>query len=133
MRVPPMPCIAHRVPERPACKAGSHAQLTAREPVAWRFKERINDEFDSDWILTKYEPADGVRIIAKEPLYTAGVPASPAFDYVWSLVEGYALACRNRINGPEPHVDEARATLQSALMALDRAIAGVKGLDDAKR
>ncbi len=50
-------------------------------PVAWRFKERINGDFDSDWILTKYEPADGVRIIAKEPLYTAhGVPVAPKPD-----------------------------------------------------
>lgn len=70
MRVPPMLCIAHHVPECPACKAGNDAQRD-RKPVAWRFKERINDEFDSDWILTTYEPADGVRIIAKEPLYTA--------------------------------------------------------------
>ena len=80
MRVPPMPCIAHRVPECPACKAGSHAQLTTREPVAWRFKERINGELDSDWILTKYEPADGVRIIAKEPLYTASGVKGPEHD-----------------------------------------------------
>lgn len=69
-RVPPMTCIAHRVPECPACKASTNSQRF-REPVAWRFKQRINGEFDSDWILTKYEPADGVYVIAKEPLYTA--------------------------------------------------------------
>lgn len=47
------------------------SQRIVREPVAWRFKERVNGDFDTDWILTKYEPADGVRVIAKEPLYTA--------------------------------------------------------------
>lgn len=61
---------ADKVLELLARKAGSHSRPPL-QPVAWRFKERINGDFDTDWILTKYEPADGVRIIAKEPLYTA--------------------------------------------------------------
>lgn len=40
-----------------------------REPVAWRWKERINDEFDSGWRLTSFEPPTGLRTIAIEPLY----------------------------------------------------------------
>ena len=39
-----------------------------QEPVAWRWKERINDEFDSDWILTTYNPPP--YAIQQEPLYT---------------------------------------------------------------
>ena len=39
------------------------------KPVAWRWKERINDEFDSGWRLTSFEPPTGLRTIAIEPLY----------------------------------------------------------------
>ena len=38
------------------------------EPVAWRWKERVNGMSDSDWTVTNVEPPDGVRVIAKEPL-----------------------------------------------------------------
>ena len=41
------------------------------EPVAWRWKERVNGMSDSDWTVTNVEPPDGVRVIAKEPLYAA--------------------------------------------------------------
>lgn len=47
------------------------------EPVAWRHKELVNGEFVTDWILTKYEPAGGIRIVAIEPLYTT--PQSAAW------------------------------------------------------
>lgn len=55
------------------------------EPVAWRHKERVNDDFDTDWILTKNEPPDGVRVIAKEPLY-ASPPQPVAVPEGWKLV-----------------------------------------------
>ena len=42
-----------------------------QEPVAWRWKERINDEFDSDWILTTYNPPP--YAIQQEPLYAQPV------------------------------------------------------------
>ena len=41
------------------------------EPVAWRWKERVNGMSDSDWTVTNVEPPDGVRVIAKESLYAA--------------------------------------------------------------
>ena len=41
------------------------------EPVAWRWKERVNDDFVIEWALTKYEPATTPRTVAIEPLYTA--------------------------------------------------------------
>lgn len=50
--------------------AAQPQQATAQaEPVAWRWKERINDEFDSGWRLTSFEPPTGPRTIAIEPLY----------------------------------------------------------------
>ena len=42
-----------------------------QEPVAWRWKERINNEFDSDWILTTYNPPP--YAIQQEPLYAQPV------------------------------------------------------------
>ena len=54
------------------------------EPVAWRWKERVNGMSDSDWTVTNVEPPDGVRVIAKEPLYAA--PPAPA-----AVPPGYAL------------------------------------------
>ena len=48
------------------------------EPVAWRWKERVNGMSDSDWTVTNVEPPDGVRVIAKEPLYAA--QPAPAAD-----------------------------------------------------
>jgi hypothetical protein len=41
------------------------------EPVAWRVKERINGEFDSDWNHISFEPPKTPRTIAIDPLYTA--------------------------------------------------------------
>ena len=40
------------------------------EPVAWRSKTRINNDFDSNWCLTSTEPPQTPRTIAIEPLYT---------------------------------------------------------------
>jgi len=37
------------------------------EPVAWRWKERINSEFDS-WVITSSEPPP--YAVEKQPLYT---------------------------------------------------------------
>ena len=39
------------------------------EPVAWRSKTRINNDFDSNWCLTSTEPPQTPRTIAIEPLY----------------------------------------------------------------
>jgi hypothetical protein len=39
-----------------------------QEPVAWRWKERINGDFDS-WVVTSSEPPP--HAIEKQPLYTA--------------------------------------------------------------
>lgn len=47
------------------------------EPVAWRIKERINGEFDSEWNILSFEPPTTPRTIAIEALYTAQ-PAQPA-------------------------------------------------------
>ena len=41
-----------------------------QEPVAWRFKRLVNQDFETDWVLTKYEPPNGVNVVAIEPLYT---------------------------------------------------------------
>jgi hypothetical protein len=40
------------------------------EPVAWRFKTLVNQDFETNWVLTKYEPPNGVNVVAIEPLYT---------------------------------------------------------------
>lgn len=46
----------------------------AQQPVAWRHKVRVNNEFYSGWILTQAEPPDGITVIAREPLYTKETP-----------------------------------------------------------
>ena len=58
------------------------------EPVAWRWKERVNGMSDSDWTVTNVEPPDGVRVIAKEPLYAAQ-PAPAAVPPGYALVPDY--------------------------------------------
>jgi len=67
--------------------ASLRAALAAQpaEPVAWRWKERVNGVSDSDWTVTNVEPPDGVRVIAKEPLYAAQ-PAPAAVPLGWKLV-----------------------------------------------
>jgi hypothetical protein len=40
-----------------------------QEPVAWRFKTLVNQDFETDWALTKYEPSNSVNVVAIEPLY----------------------------------------------------------------
>jgi len=40
----------------------------AQEPVAWKWKERVNDEFDS-WVVTASEPPP--YAIETHPLFTA--------------------------------------------------------------
>ena len=60
-----------------------------QEPVAWRWKERINDEFDSDWILTTYNPPP--YAIQQEPLYAQPVDETAKRGHepvaVWELEE----------------------------------------------
>jgi len=58
----------HAQPQQATGEAAVLAKVQ-REPVAWRWKERINDEFDSGWRLTSFEPPTGPRTIAIEPLY----------------------------------------------------------------
>jgi hypothetical protein len=41
-----------------------------QKPVAWRFKRLVNQDFETDWVLTKYEPPNGVNVVAIEPLFT---------------------------------------------------------------
>jgi hypothetical protein len=50
-----------------------HQEIEAvleQEPVAWRFKRLVNQDFETDWVLTKYEPPNGVNVVAIEPLFT---------------------------------------------------------------
>jgi hypothetical protein len=47
------------------------------QPVAWRWKERINGDFDS-WVVTSSEPPP--HAIEKQPLYTAPPPRKPLTD-----------------------------------------------------
>lgn len=70
--------------------ASLRAALAAQpaEPVAWRWKERVNGMSDSDWTVTNVEPPDGVRVIAKEPLYAAQ-PAPAAVPPGYALVPDY--------------------------------------------
>ena len=44
------------------------------EPVAWRWKERINSDFDS-WVITSSEPPP--YAVEKQPLYTAPPQRKP--------------------------------------------------------
>jgi hypothetical protein len=53
-----------------ALKAALEQPEQEQEPVAWRFKALVNQEFETDWVLTKYEPPNGVNVVAIEPLYT---------------------------------------------------------------
>jgi hypothetical protein len=48
-----------------------------QEPVAWRWKERINGDFDS-WVVTSSEPPP--YAIEKQPLYTTPPPRKPLTD-----------------------------------------------------
>jgi hypothetical protein len=49
-------------------------QAEQQEPVAWRWKERINGDFDS-WVVTSSEPPP--YAVEKQPLYTAPPQRSP--------------------------------------------------------
>lgn len=71
-------------------------------PVAWRSKEIVNGEFETDWILTKEEPADGVHVVAKEALYTRP-PAAPAAEPLTvpaEVAEAAAAFVRDGYRGP---------------------------------
>jgi hypothetical protein len=48
-----------------------------QEPVAWRWKERINGDFDN-WVVTSSEPPP--YAIEKQPLYTTPPPRKPLTD-----------------------------------------------------
>jgi hypothetical protein len=47
------------------------------QPVAWRWKERINGDFDS-WVISVSEPPP--YAIEKQPLYTAPPQRQPLTD-----------------------------------------------------
>jgi hypothetical protein len=49
-------------------------QSEKQEPVAWRWKERINGDFDS-WVISVSEPPP--YAIEKQPLYTALLQRQP--------------------------------------------------------
>ena len=85
---------------KPLAMAAAREALSAQpaEPVAWRHKERINGEFDSDWILTKSEPPTGVRTVAIEPLFPPSAapqpaPSEPAVGETWHILRAGATAC----------------------------------------
>ena len=58
----------HRYYTTKAITALRAAIEQAQEPVAWRWKERINSDFDS-WVITSSEPPP--YAVEKQPLYTA--------------------------------------------------------------
>jgi hypothetical protein len=55
---------------RPTIREMSEPEQPEQEPMAWRFKTLVNQEFETDWALTKYEPPNGVNVVAIEPLFT---------------------------------------------------------------
>jgi hypothetical protein len=59
-----------------------------QEPVAWRWKERINGDFDS-WVVTSSEPPP--HAIEKQPLYTAPPQRQPLTDeQIYAIRDAYA-------------------------------------------
>lgn len=95
------------------------------EPVAWRHKERVNNEFDTEWILTSNEPADGVRVVAKEPLYTTPqvVPEGMVMVPIEPTPEMLEAGARSIIDGQENRpgtswADEAGFAFKAMLKAL---------------
>jgi hypothetical protein len=62
-------------PEDTAHRAGGMPMAQPEsEPVAWRWKERINSDFDS-WVITSSEPPP--YAVEKQPLYTAPPQRKP--------------------------------------------------------
>jgi hypothetical protein len=59
-------------------------QAERQEPVAWRWKELVNGDFVSDWILTHSDPPPYAT--ESMPLYTAPPQRQP-------LTEGEIVAC----------------------------------------
>lgn len=60
-----------------------------QEPVAWRWKERINSDFDS-WVISVSEPPP--YAIEKQPLYAAPPKREPLMTkYVIDLWDEYGL------------------------------------------
>ena len=56
-----------------------------QEPVAWRWKERINNDFDS-WVISASEPPP--YAIEQQPLYTAPPQRKPEQEPVaWQPIE----------------------------------------------
>jgi len=49
----------------------------AQQPVAWRWKERINGDFDS-WVVTSSEPPP--YAVEQQPLYTSPPQRNPLSD-----------------------------------------------------
>jgi hypothetical protein len=60
-----------------------------QEPVAWRWKERINSDFDS-WVITSSEPPP--YAVEKQPLYTAPPQRKPLTDEQISRIWGSYLS-----------------------------------------
>jgi hypothetical protein len=93
------------------------------QPVAWRYKELVNNEFISDWVITKYEPPDGVRILDKEPLYAAAHLRALDASHQ-RLVEALEWAMA-RIGNKAPHQaiegDGELYAFASSLAALEQA------------
>jgi len=81
----PVMTTKHRDAYSTAARLRAALAAQPAEPVAWRWKERVNGMSDSDWTVTNVEPPDGVRVIAKEPLYAAQ-PAPAAVPLGWKLV-----------------------------------------------
>jgi hypothetical protein len=65
-------------PEDTAHRAGGMPMAQPEsEPVAWRWKERINNDFDS-WVITSSEPPP--YAVEKQPLYTTPPQRKPLTD-----------------------------------------------------
>jgi hypothetical protein len=77
-------------PEDTAHRAGGMSMAQPeQEPVAWRWKERINSDFDS-WVITSSEPPP--YAVEKQPLYTAPPQRKPLTDEQISRIWGSYLS-----------------------------------------
>lgn len=73
-------------------------QQPQQEPMAWRWKERINGDFDS-WVVTSSEPPPYAS--EKQPLYTAPPPHKPWVGLTGDEVNEFAAGCHlgNSVQG----------------------------------
>ena len=75
----------HKVATEAAAPLRERLAQPEQEPVAWRWKERINNDFDS-WVISASEPPP--YAIEQQPLYTAPPQRKPEQEPVaWQPIE----------------------------------------------